>query len=275
MTKNNIIKTGILFLFVVALLIASPVAFGKTTGGSNSNYSDATLEDQIATFMKLDNNQQRISLTYNAILAHIARQRAYDMGRRDYFSHVNPDGIGANYLVTQAGYVLPDFYGKSRSSNNIESIAAGNETAEDTWVQWMNSSGHRTHILGLDNFYSEQTDYGVGHAFIPGSRYGHYWVVITAKPGRSNGSSPFNYADYFGANTGEGSASSYPHVIRGADGKLKPASGYVWVDRNDPNDFRVRLMSGLIKEDGKYRPAEGYRWVNPNDAKDLQVEPIP
>jgi uncharacterized protein YkwD len=275
MTKNKLVKLGMLVLFVGALLVASPVTFGKTSTVSSSiGDTDAALEAQIATFMKLDNNQRRRSLTYNAILARIARQRAYDMGQRDYFSHVNPDGIGANYLVSQAGYALPDFYGKNRSSNNIESIAAGNETAEATWVQWMGSTGHRTHILGLDDFYAEQTEYGVGHAFVPGSRYGDYWVIITAKPGRSNSSSGLSYRDLFGSNATGESTSTYPHVIRGANGKLKPASGYVWVDKNDPNDFRVKLMPGLIKEDGKYHPATGYNWVNPDDPKDLRVEPI-
>ncbi len=35
--------------------------------------------------------------------------------------------------------------------------------------------------------------------------------------------------------------SSYPNVIRSADGKLQPASGYQWVNADDPKDFRVEL----------------------------------
>jgi uncharacterized protein YkwD len=45
----------------------------------------------------------------------------------------------------------------------------------------MNSTGHRAHILGLDSFWAEQTDYGIGYANVPGSPYRHYWVVITAR----------------------------------------------------------------------------------------------
>jgi uncharacterized protein YkwD len=133
--------------------------------------------------MKQDANQQRPSLTYNAVLARVARQKAFDMGRRGYDSHVNPDGEGPNYLVTRAGYVLPDFYGKQRSANNIESIASGYETAEAVWRGWMKSTGHRTHILGLDKFYAEQIEYGIGHAYVPNSPHLHYWVVLTARPG--------------------------------------------------------------------------------------------
>jgi uncharacterized protein YkwD len=47
----------------------------------------------------------------------------------------------------------------------------------------MDSTGHRTHLLGLDSFYAEQVEYGVGYTYDPASPYHHYWVVITAKPG--------------------------------------------------------------------------------------------
>ena len=47
-------------------------------------------------------------------------ERALDMGTRRYFSHVNPDGYGPNYLVQQAGYALPSFYGQEPDANNIE-----------------------------------------------------------------------------------------------------------------------------------------------------------
>lgn len=276
MTKDKTIKLYTLVLFVGFVLTFHPVALGKTAaGGFNVGTSAAALEAGIASFMKRSNNQRRRSLTYNAILARVARQRAYDMGNRDYFDHVNPDGIGPNYLVTRAGYALPDFYGKNRSSNNVESIAAGNETAEDTWVQWMGSTGHRTHILGLDKFYAEQTEYGVGYAYVPGSRYEHYWVVITAKPGANSSSSTQNFADLFGTNSRRELVSPYPNVIRGANGKLRPASGYVWANKDNPNDFRVRLMPGLIKlENGNFRPAKGYTWANPNNPNDLRVKPV-
>lgn len=148
--------------------------------------SDSVLEAQIANFMEYERNQGRSSLNYNPILARIARERAYDLGQRNYFDHVNPEGMGPNYLVTLAGYHLPAHYEKGKWGNNIESIAAGSATAEGAWYQWMNSTAHRTHLLGLDRFYAEQTEYGIGHAFVWNSEYKHYWVVITAPPDWSN-----------------------------------------------------------------------------------------
>jgi hypothetical protein len=47
----------------------------------------------------------------------------------------------------------------------------------------MTSSGRGTHILGLHPFFAEQIDYGIGCSYDPGSDYGYYWVVVTAKPG--------------------------------------------------------------------------------------------
>src|SRR4030067_590873 len=136
--------------------------------------SPTVQEQDIANRMKTDPNQQRPALNCHSILEQVARARAQDMGMRAYFSHVNPDGFGPNYLVQQAGYVLPSWYDQSLSANNIESIAAGYSTTDAVWQGWMNSSGHRTHILGLDPFWAEQTDYGIGYAYVSGSPYGHY-----------------------------------------------------------------------------------------------------
>jgi hypothetical protein len=145
----------------------------------------AANEQELEIGRMLENypGQQRDRLVHNPILARIARQRARDMGARNYFSHTDPDGLGANTLVTRAGYALPDFYDRSPAGNNIESIGAGYHSSAAAWAGWMNSPDHRTHLLGLQPFYRDQTEYGVGYAHAPGSQYGHYWVVLIAKPG--------------------------------------------------------------------------------------------
>lgn len=140
-------------------------------------------EQELGLLLEQDPDQQRASLVCHPILAQVARQRAFDMAERHYFSHTTPEGYGPNYLVRQAGYVLPSYYSTALDANNIESIAAGNSTASDTWQQWMSSTPHRTHLLGLDPFFAEQVEYGIGYASDPDSPYHYYWVVITAKPG--------------------------------------------------------------------------------------------
>ena len=136
--------------------------------------------EAIANLATNDSEQERPQMICNPILARVAYEKALDMGTRNYFGHVNPDGFGPNYLVNQAGYNLPAWWGNDLDTNYIESIAAGYSTPAATWNQWRASGGHRTHVLGLNNFWREQIYYGIGYAYVPGSRYGHYWVFITA-----------------------------------------------------------------------------------------------
>lgn len=140
-------------------------------------------EKQIEELLRTHSDQQRTILTCSPILAIIARGRAEDMGRRSYFRHVNPDGFGANYLVRQVGYILPNSYGQAPESNNIESIGAGPNNAIGMWDAWMKSSKHRSHLLGEASFFAEQVDYGIGFAQTPGSPYQYYWVFISARQG--------------------------------------------------------------------------------------------
>lgn len=85
---------------------------------------------------------------------------------------------------------------------------------------------------------------------------------------------PFDVEDN-SATSGSGN-SSRPNTIRNADGTLRPARGYRWVNSKDPDNVRVEPMPGLIEtENGKLSPAKGYRWVNPKKPKDFRVEQIP
>ncbi len=137
-------------------------------------------EKRIEELFRTHPEQQRATLICNPTLASVARARAEDMGRRAYFAHVNPDGQGPNYLVRQAGYVLPDSYSQEMSGNNIESIGAGAADADGMWGPWMGSEKHNTHLLGKTDFFAEQIQYGIGFAQVPGSPYQYYWVFISA-----------------------------------------------------------------------------------------------
>ncbi len=141
-------------------------------------------EAAFAEFMRTTPLQQRPSMTCHPLLEQVARERAQDMAAHNYFSHVNRDGFGPNYLVIQAGYTLPAWWNVSENpdSNYIESIAAGNDTAAASWQQLLNSPSHREHMLGASAFDREQIFYGIGYANDPDSDYGDYWVVITAPP---------------------------------------------------------------------------------------------
>ena len=129
-------------------------------------------------------DQERETMSCHPILAQVARAHAIDMAVRDYFLSVNPEGLGPNVRVEQAGYQLPEWYDhhEDPAANNIESIAAVYPTAEAAWNSWLDGAGHQEHVLGESDFFADQTNYGIGYAFDPGSIYTHYWVFITAPP---------------------------------------------------------------------------------------------
>lgn len=135
----------------------------------------------LASLAMNDSQQQRTQMICDPILSQVAYEKALDMGTRNYFGHTNPDGLGPNFLVEQAGYALPSWYSQGATANNIESIAAGYSTPAAAWAGWkVSPTGHPAHVLGLDSFWRDQIYYGIGYAYVPGSTYGHYWVFITA-----------------------------------------------------------------------------------------------
>lgn len=140
-------------------------------------------ELEIEQLLLTEPGQRRTQLSFNPLLAAQARQKAEDMANRKYVDHVTPDGYGPNYLVKQAGYLLPPNYSTVITANNIESLAAGYNTVAAVWKAWMQSDGHRSHILGELEFYQQQTEYGIGYYASPTSPYRHYWVILIAAPG--------------------------------------------------------------------------------------------
>lgn len=139
-------------------------------------------EQAIANDMISDPGQGRPELILDPIIEAVARARAADMAARNYFSHVTPDGVAANYLLRRAGYELPAWWGTDPTANYVESIAAGYSNPADAWTAWMNSPEHKVHILGQNSFFASETHYGVGYCYDPNSTYKYYWVIITAPP---------------------------------------------------------------------------------------------
>ncbi len=128
------------------------------------------------------------SLRWNDTLAVVAEAKAYDMAKRDYFSHVDPEGFGINHYISLRGYKLNNDWLKNKSDNYFESLAAGSRDGEDAIRQLIidedDAKGgyrHRIHLLGLDEWSSSLTDIGIGFAVRPDSEYQTYICVIIAK----------------------------------------------------------------------------------------------
>jgi len=141
----HLLARAAVLLWLAAPTMALTACFEDAGGAGSVN---PAFEERVAELLTTDAGQQRPTLIHNGILARVARERALDMAERAYFNHTNPDGYGPNYLVRQAGYVLFAGYGAGDDANNIESIAAGFSTPELAWEGWMNSPGHKSHLLG-------------------------------------------------------------------------------------------------------------------------------
>lgn len=171
------------FFPAIALLLAASTALAAPL---------ADEERELANRLVGDRAQQRDSrrMVLDPVLTAVARARAADMARRHYFSHTDPDGNGPNSLARAAGYPLPSSWVRSRSENFIESIGAGQASADAAWDAWMRSPMHRTHLLAQSSFYRDQTNFGIGFYSDPASPYRNYWVILTAPPSRNVSVSP-------------------------------------------------------------------------------------
>jgi len=184
----KLLKTGIGTLFRNP---AGAIAMGIATSAAMVAPAAAQIHrlngDEMALFRKISINagQQRKSMKLDPILCLVARQRGADMARRHYFSHTTPDGKGANFLIGQAGYLLPSYYDLSRSGNNIESIGMNPGTPKQMVSLWLNSSAHRDHVLGELDFFRQQTSVGVGVFRSPEAPHFKYYVFLSAPPNRS------------------------------------------------------------------------------------------
>lgn len=147
-------------------------------------------ETYMLDLIEAHEGQLRTAFTRNEVLLFAARKKAEDMAAREYFSHQDPDGFGMNFTISMAGY--GHSYSTARSSNNIESIGvrhqnglSGQAAAEIVFNAWMESPGHRTHVLGTQDFFAKQTYVAVGYAFDPQGPHGwssHYFSFISAPP---------------------------------------------------------------------------------------------
>lgn len=125
-------------------------------------------------------------LAIDPILMRAARKKAEDMADKNYFDHVNKEGEGINWMIHGMGYTLENRWIQKKSLNAFESIAAGYATG----IENINSlildkgedpPGHRQHLLGMTDFWSDCTDIGVALVHNPKSKFKYYFVVIIAK----------------------------------------------------------------------------------------------
>jgi uncharacterized protein YkwD len=97
-----------------------------------------------------------------------ARLHSLDMADREYFSHVDPEGVGMCQRISRTGYEW---------SSIAENIAIA-RSPEDVVRNWMESEGHCANIMNPN-----LVDTGIGYATGPG---GNLWTQTFGAPGRGD-----------------------------------------------------------------------------------------
>jgi uncharacterized protein YkwD len=101
-------------------------------------------------------------LRFSNTLSRAAQSHVRDIVEHNFdLTHTGSDGSSVADRASREGY--PNRYVG-------ENVAAGNYSVEDTFEQWMDSSGHRDNILDPD-----YTEIGIGYYLnAPDTSYDHY-----------------------------------------------------------------------------------------------------
>lgn len=127
----------------LALWLSYP-AVSRSQRGVLSYKTDIT-----GTSLLSETNSQRVAskqreLALNPQLSQAAQAKAEDMVRRNYWSHVTPEGQAPWVFIDQTGYSY---------QSAAENLAYGFNNSSETIKGWLNSPEHRVNLLGPQ--YSE------------------------------------------------------------------------------------------------------------------------
>lgn len=161
-------KLALVPIFMVGCMYASNDAVLPTATVQTMLYLPVIVlpafEDQLLDLINAERGAH--GLTALSILNQVAEAHSQDMVDRNFFSHINPDGLNAGARLANAGY-------KWQSWGEL--IGYGYVTPIAVFNGWMESPLHKAKIL--DTSYSEV---GIGH--VAGGTYTHYWTVVLTKP---------------------------------------------------------------------------------------------
>ncbi|MBL7111943.1 MAG: CAP domain-containing protein [Bacteroidales bacterium] len=186
-------NTTRLTILVITIALCLPVKAQellKDEAKAASEFLNQVRQDPDAfsdeTGVDLSYVEAKPELSWNSKLAGAAEKKALDMATRNYFGHTDPDGYGMNYRIFHAGYKIPEDWFEDVASNYFESIQAGHSTGKRAIIdliidEGVDPPGHRNHLLGIEDFWSNCTDIGIGMAKKEGSTYTYYMCVMVAK----------------------------------------------------------------------------------------------
>lgn len=123
-------------------------------------------------------NQGLAPLTLNTSLTNAAQNHSSRMASLNFFNHTDPNNNSTHITRARAAGYPSNFIG--------ENISAGQSTANDAFLAWWRSAGHKANILNPN--YREM---GLGYVYNANSTYGYYWTqVFGSRTGAPAGTCP-------------------------------------------------------------------------------------
>lgn len=144
----------------------TPTSTDLETNGEYIDNLELT-EDEKKFLNLINSNRKNNGLTELKIdntIQNVARLKAQDLERNDYFSHLSPTYGNIDSMLTSFGVTY------SVAQENI----AGNQNLSGAVEAWMNSESHKANILNNDFNYT-------GVAIIDSKTYGKIFVEVFAK----------------------------------------------------------------------------------------------
>ena len=277
---------------------------------NRARHDPAAYQNEAGLAVDLSQIAPRPPLAVNDQLMQSAGLRSDEMAQYDYLGHQSPvTGAWPNELARDQGYALPSAW--PNDTNYIESIAAGDwydraDVPLEALIvdQGLPAATHRRHLLGVDGFYAENREIGVGLATEPDSTYGHYWTVHIAR--RENADvflTGVVFADSDGngrydageglpgvtiqtnqatatTNDAGGFSLAVPlngryQVLASGPGLAVPVTGSAWVAGAN---VEVDIISGVPGAYLDFADAPTSAWTNPRDRLDVSdnqvVDPL-
>jgi uncharacterized protein YkwD len=185
-TPTPVLKQTSVIVQTVTYVPSQPPSGSSTSSTPGAPYIEpGALEARVHELINVQRQQNGLSsLDYDPFLADIARGHSWDMVSRNFFEHVNPDGLNPRARGDTAGYPCIRVMGTTIYEGIAENLFQGNrysgyytnaggaitsydwDTLENisqvTVNGWMNSPGHRQNILTPHFSYE-----GIGVAFSP------------------------------------------------------------------------------------------------------------
>ena len=152
-STRHVVGMAVVALILIIAAMGGPErlrAFAEGDGGcpaSDEIPTPAAIERARAATLCLLNRERAAqglpALVMDARLTRASQLHSEDMGRRDFYAHEDPDGIGPSARVYAQGLAR---YGTT-VAENIHWGTGFLATPKEIMRDWMNSPGHRVNIL--------------------------------------------------------------------------------------------------------------------------------